>query len=61
MRNQFKTTIEVRRIDICNLMLACTLTGQSANDGGKKWERLHDELKRQLDELDKQLDEIENN
>lgn len=60
MRNNFKTTIEVKRIDICDLMLACLAAQEAANDGGAKWQRLHDELKRQLDELDAQLDEIQN-
>ena len=58
MRNEFKTTLQLRRIDICDLMLACTAAEQLSN-GAEKWDRLHDELKRQLEELDKQLDEIE--
>ncbi len=60
MRNQFKTTINVTRIDICDLMLACLAAKENTNDGGKKWDRLHDKLKIQLNELDEQLDEIEN-
>ena len=60
MRNEFKTTLQVKRIDICDLMLACTAAKQLANDDGKKWDRLHDELKRQLNELDAQLDELQN-
>jgi hypothetical protein len=60
MRNNFKTTIEVKRIDICDLMLACLAAKEAANDEGKKWDRLHDLLKEQLDELDAQLDEIVN-
>ena len=57
MRNGFKTTLQVKRIDICDLMLACLAAKELANDEGKKWVRLHDELKRQLDELDAQLDD----
>lgn len=60
MRNEFKTTLQVTRKDICELMLACTAAKSLANDKGEKWNRLHDELKRQLEELDRQLDEIEN-
>ena len=60
MRNNFKTTIEVKRIDICDLMLACLAAKEAANDEGKKWDRLHDLLQDQLDELDAQLDEIVN-
>ena len=58
--NNFKTTIEVKRIDICDLMLACLAAKELANDEGKKWDRLHEKLKAQLDELDAQLDEIAN-
>lgn len=61
MRNGFKTTLQVKRIDICDLMLACLAAKERANDGGTKWDRLHDELKKQLDELDTQLDELEQN
>lgn len=56
MRNEFETTIKLKRIDICDLLIACTNAQQTAMDGGAKWQRLHDELKRQLDELDAQLD-----
>lgn len=60
MRNNFKTTIAVKRIDICDLMLACLAAKNAANDEGKKWDRLHDLLKEQLNELDAQLDEVVN-
>lgn len=58
MRNQFKTTINVTRGEICDLLLACTMSEFGANDGGKKWARLHEKLEKQLEELDRQLDEI---
>ena len=61
MRNEFKTTLQVKRIDICDLMLACLAAKELANDGGAKWDRLHDKLKRQLNELDTQLDELQQN
>lgn len=58
--NEFKTTLQLKRIDICDLMLACLAAKELANDDGKKWIRLHDELKRQLNELDEQLTQIAN-
>ncbi len=61
MRNEFKTTLQVKRIDICDLMLACLEAKELANDSGTKWDRLHDKLKRQLNELDTQLDELQQN
>lgn len=60
MRNEFETTIRVKRIEICDLLIACLAVGNTANDGGVKWYRLHDKLKSQLEDLDRQLDEIEN-
>lgn len=61
MKNSFKTTLQVKRIDICDLMLACLAAKELANDEGKKWDRLHDELKKQLNELDTQLNELQQN
>ena len=58
MGNESETSIKVRRIDICDLMMACTLAKQAANDGGRKWDNLHDMLKSKLDELDRQIGEI---
>ena len=60
MRNEFKTTIQLRRIDICDMMLACLAAKELANGEGKKWDRLRETLKSQLEELDRQLDETEN-
>ena len=48
MRNEFKTTVQVKRINICDLMLACLAAKELANDDGKKWVRLHDELKKTI-------------
>lgn len=48
MTNEFKTTLQVKRIDICNLMLACTAAKQLSNDSGKKWDELRENLKNQL-------------
>ncbi len=59
MRNQFKTTINVTRADVCDLILACSAAKRSATDEGKKWMRLRAKLKEQLNELDEQLDAIE--
>lgn len=58
MVNSFKTTITLRRIDICDLLLACLAAKEAANDDGRKWDRLHNMLNDQLEELDAQLDEI---
>jgi len=59
MRNQFKTTVSITRGEICDLLIACTTAQFTANDGGKKWARLHDKLKQQLDDLDRELDQLD--
>lgn len=59
MRNQFKTTVSITRGEICDLLIACTTTQFTANDGGKKWARLHNKLKQQLDDLDRELDQLD--
>ena len=59
--NKFKTTIQLRRSDICDMMLACLAAKELSNDEGKKWDRLRKTLKSQLEEFDRKLDEeIEN-
>lgn len=50
--NQTPMTLNIRRIDICDLLIACTVAKETAMDGGEKWEKLHDEIKRQLNEQD---------
>lgn len=57
-RNQFETTIMLKRIDICDLMLACMAAKEAANDAGKKWDLLHEKLSWQLECLDNQPDNI---
>lgn len=58
MNNYADVKIELKRIEVCDLLLACLAAKELSNDGGKKWDRLHDKLKAQLKELDNQLDEI---
>ena len=58
MRNHFTTHIEIERIEICDLLLACLAAKELANDSGEKWDRLHDKLKMQLETLDQQLDSL---
>lgn len=58
MNNYTDVKIELKRIEVCDLLLACLAAKELSNDGGKKWDRLHDKLKSTLEELDNQLDEI---
>lgn len=60
MMNSFETYVKMRRIDICDLKLACLAAKELAGDGGAKWDRLRAMLNEQLEELDRQLEEIRN-
>ena len=58
MMNSFETYVKMRRIDICDLKLACLAAKELAGDSGTKWDRLRAMLNEQLEELDRQLEEI---
>lgn len=48
--NQQTRTLKLPRIALCDLLLATTILAE--NTDGTKWEKLHDEIRRQLDEQD---------
>lgn len=48
--NQKTVTAELKRRDICDLKLACTIIQQST--GVDKWGELHDKLQAILDDFD---------
>ena len=56
MPNNKTITLKLKRIEVCDLLLACTAV---ADEGyGEKWNALHDKLKNILDEFDaKQIEE----
>ena len=58
MRNEFKTTVTLRRIDICDLLIACTALSNEQENEDNKWAKLHSLLESQLKDLDAALDQI---
>ena len=48
--NQRTMKIKLERIDVCDLLLACSALDQET--GAKKWGALHEKLMSQLDEFD---------
>lgn len=50
MINELEYTLNLKRIDICDLLLA--LTSVSNESDAKKWEELHDNIKEQLEKQD---------
>lgn len=52
--NQSKVDLTLERIDICDLLLACTCAGIiSGEDDSEKWDRLHRKLVDILVDYDK--------
>ena len=48
--NQKTVTLKLKRIEVCNLMMACTELSQGENR--EHWRALHDKLKAILTEFD---------
>ena len=48
--NQRTMTVKLERIDVCDLLLACTALEQETD--AKKWGDLHDKLKTALEAFD---------
>lgn len=55
MLNEMDMTLNLKRIDVCDLELACLAAKELANDEGKKWDRLYKVLKEQLNTFDKSM------
>ncbi|MBQ1292586.1 MAG: hypothetical protein IIY21_00990 [Clostridiales bacterium] len=57
-RNSKEMTLKLRRIDVCDLLLACTMVDGESVMAGKetKWSRLHQMLMDQLDAFDAKID-----
>lgn len=50
--NQKTVTVKMKRIDLCDLMLACTVLDNATDENTTKWARLHDQLKEIIDDFD---------
>lgn len=55
LRNEKTVNLKLRRIDVCDLLIACNAAEDKI--GAKKWKDLHDKLRSILDEWDKAYDE----
>ncbi len=54
--NHRTVSLKLKRIEICDLMLACTAASDLVKENGetgKRWDELHEKLKAVLDEFDK--------
>ena len=59
MLNGKTVALELKRIDICDLMLACTVLDTETPEENQKWAKLHDKLKIILDKFDEAQEDIE--
>lgn len=50
--NERTVSVKIRRIDLCDLLLACTVLDCKTDPDTKKWAKLHDKLAAILDEFD---------
>lgn len=55
MLNEMNMTLTLKRLDVCDLELACLAAKELANDEGKKWDRLYKVLKEQLKAFDESM------
>ena len=51
--NQKTVTIKLKRTDVCDLLLACTVLDCDSPEDTHKWAVLRDKLKSILDDFDK--------
>ena len=54
--NQKTMTVKLKRIEVCDMLLACTalsIAAKKDGESGQKWDALHEKLKAALDEFDK--------
>lgn len=50
--NMKTVTVKIRRIELCDLLLACTALDKASSEKTTKWAKLHDKLKEVLDDFD---------
>lgn len=50
--NAKTVTVKIKRIDLCDLLLACTVLDDATPGDVSKWGKLHEKLKEILDDFD---------
>ena len=53
--NERTVKTNLKRIDLCDLMIACTVLGNET--GAKKWNDLHDKIEAIINKFDKEHEE----
>lgn len=50
--NEKTVIVKMKRIDLCDLLIACTAFDRATDKNTTKWAKLHDRLKEILDDFD---------
>lgn len=50
--NQKTVTVKMKRVELCDLLMACTALDEETSADNHKWAKLHDKLKEILDDFD---------
>lgn len=53
MINNENVTITVKRIDLCDLLVACSVADMVTDETNTKWSDLHDKVDRLLSQFDR--------
>lgn len=54
LRNEKTVNLKLRRIDVCDLLIACNAAQDES--GAEKWKKLHDKLREMLEAWDEDYD-----
>lgn len=55
--NARTVNVKISRLDLCDLMLACTALDTETDPENTKWRKLHDKLKSILNEFDEKQED----
>nr|DAH24690.1 MAG TPA: hypothetical protein [Caudoviricetes sp.] len=55
--NARPVNVKISRLDLCDLMLACTVLDTETDTENTKWEKLHDKLEAILNEFDEKQED----
>lgn len=54
MRNEMTVHVELTRLELCDLLIACLSAHEKS--GAEKWITLHQKLQKQLNDFDSEID-----
>ena len=61
MLNERTVNFKIKRIELCDLLIACTALDNATDENTQKWAKLHDKLEEILNNFDSKQEDIFNN